>query len=250
MGAVRRLVDELRRRGLTVHEWSGWDVRGNAGITHIDPRGGIVHHTASNYGSAYPELVSSSQPWANKGALCNFAGNADGSLTVIASGLTYHAGKGAGPSLGPLTAYRYNLNYFTVGLEIVYPGVTPMTTAQYRTAQVWSKTVADLFGGGNIECVRAHAETNGIAPGGDRKWDPGQAEGKTINMAAFRAGAARLLDGIFDMTPEELEEVLVRALQRVLHARYGDGRNIVDDLKQQTASAMESVDVQKQILSK
>jgi hypothetical protein len=188
MGAVRTLVNELRRRGVVVHEWPGWDGRGNGGVTQIDPKGAIIHHTGSNYGSAYPELVSSSQAWAGGGALCNFSGNADGSLTVIASGLAYHAGQGAGPSLGPLAPWRNNLNYYTVGLEIVYPGTSPMRDAQYTTAQVFAKTVADLFGGGDIERVRAHAETNGR--GGDGKYDPGFSPGKTIDMAAFRRGAA------------------------------------------------------------
>jgi hypothetical protein len=188
MGAVRTLVNELRRRGVVVHEWPGWDGRGNDGVTQIDPKGAIIHHTGSNYGSAYPELVSSSQAWAGGGALCNFSGNADGSLTVIASGLAYHAGQGAGPSLGPLAPWRNNLNYYTVGLEIVYPGNSPMRDAQYATAQVFAKTVADLFGGGDIERVRAHAETNGRT--GDGKWDPGFSPGKTIDMAAFRRGAA------------------------------------------------------------
>jgi hypothetical protein len=247
MGAVRRLVDELRRRGLVVHEWPGWDGRGNEGVTQIDPKGGIVHHTGSSYGSAYPELVSSSQPWANRGCLCNFAGNADGSLTVIASGLAYHAGKGAGPSLGPLAPYRSWLNGRTVGLEIVYPGTKPMTDAQYRTAQIWAKTVADLFGGGDIECVRAHAETNGNAPGGDGKYDPGYAPGKTIDMKAFRAGALSVTED--DVAVEDVVQSWYgprfrenRNYAEVIH-RIEDLGNIVEsrviDLQERVASLEE-----------
>lgn len=187
MGAIRNLVDELRRRGLVVHEWSGWDGRGNERISQIDPKGAIIHHTGSGYGSAYPELVSSSQPWAGGGALCNFSGNADGSLTVIASGLTYHAGGGYGPSQGPLAPYANNRNYYTVGLEIVYPGNQPMTDAQYNSAAVFARTVADMFGGGNIETVRGHGEVNGV--GYEGKWDPGYVQGKMIDMNSFRAYA-------------------------------------------------------------
>lgn len=186
MGAVRRLVDELRRRGVTVHEWPGWDGRGNEGIGQIDPVGAVLHHTASGYGSAFEALVSGRPDL--RGTLCNFAGNADGSLTVVASGLAWHAGRGAGPSLGPLAPWAGWLNRWTVGLEIVYPGDKPMTAAQRAAALVFARAVADLFGGGDIERVRAHAETNGR--GGDGKWDPGFAPGQTIDMAAFRREAA------------------------------------------------------------
>lgn len=185
MGAIQNIVNELRRRGVVVHEWSGWQNRGNGGVKDLDVKGIILHHTGSGYGSAYPELVSSSQPWANGGALCNFSGNADGSLTVIAAGLTYHAGGGYGPNQGPLAPYANNRNYHTVGLEIVYPGTTPMTIAQYRTSVALSRVVVDLYAGGNAEYVRAHAEVNGRGYQG--KWDPGKGVGtEHIDMNAFR----------------------------------------------------------------
>lgn len=185
MGAIQRIVDELRRRGVTVHEWAGWQNRGNGGVKDLNVKGIILHHTGSNYGSAYPELVSSSQPWAGGGALCNFSGNADGSLTVIAAGLAYHAGGGYGPNQGPLAPYASNRNYYTVGLEIVYPGSKPMTSAQYSTAVALSRVVVDLYAGGDAEYVRAHAEVNGR--GYEGKWDPGRGQGtEYIDMTAFR----------------------------------------------------------------
>jgi hypothetical protein len=184
MGAIQNIVNELRRRGVVVHEWSGWQNRGN-GPKDLDVKGIILHHTGSNYGSAYPELVSSSQPWANGGALCNFSGNSDGSLTVIAAGLTYHAGGGYGPNQGPLAPYANNRNYHTVGLEIVYPGSKPMTYEQYVTAVILSRVVVDMYAGGNADYVRAHAEVNGRGYQG--KWDPGKGVGtEHIDMDAFR----------------------------------------------------------------
>ncbi len=194
MGAIQNIVNELRRRGVVVHEWSGWQNRGN-GTKDLDVKGIILHHTGSAYGSAYPELVSSSQPWAGGGALCNFAGNADGSLTVIAAGLTYHAGGGYGPNQGPLAPYANNRNYYTVGLEIVYPGTKPMTSAQYETAVTLSRVVVDLYAGGDAEYVRAHAEVNGR--GYEGKWDPGLGVGtQTIDMNAFR-------QAVRNWTPED-----------------------------------------------
>lgn len=195
MGAIRNLVDALRREGLTVHEWAGWDGRGNEGIGQIEPHGAVIHHTATPYGGAFNGLVSSTRPGMLGAVLCNFSGNSDGSLTVIASGLAWHAGQGAGPSLGALAPWRSWLNRYSVGLEIVYPGDRPMTDAQYRTAVRFSRVVADMFGGGNVECIRAHAETNG-APG-DGKWDPGYAPGKTIDMTKFRRDVLGASGGAF-----------------------------------------------------
>lgn len=236
MSAVRRLVNELRKRGYVVHEWSGWDGRGNEGVSQIDPKGAVIHHTATPVGSAFAGLVSSTRPGMIGAALCNFAGNADGSFTVIASGIAWHAGQGAGPSLGPLAPYRHRMNYYTVGLEIVYPGNSPMTEAQYRSALGFSKAVADLFGGGNIEVVRAHAETNGR--GGDGKWDPGYAPGKTIDMGQFRRLAAQTKynDGEDDddMNPDEY---LTKVEWRPYEGRTGV-RNRIDMQIERTERAI------------
>jgi hypothetical protein len=193
MSDVQDLVNELRARGITVHEWSGWYNRSNEkNRLHIDIRGAIIHHTGSNYGSAYLGLVESGQAWAYGKALCNFAGNQDGSVTVIASGVTWHAGGGFGPSQGPLSPYASDRNYYTVGLEIVYPGNSPMTDAQYATAKKFGRTVADLFGNGNIEVVRGHGEVNG--KGYEGKWDPGWSPGLMIDMNAFRREALAIPD--------------------------------------------------------
>lgn len=200
MSDVQDLVNELRARGVTVHEWSGWYGRGNENKPQIDIRGAIIHHTGSAYGSAYKGLAESTQDWAYGRALCNFAGNSDGSLTVIASGLAWHAGGGYGPSQGPLAPYASNRNYYTVGLEIVYPGNSPMTPEQYATAKKFGRTVADLFADGNIEVVRGHGEVNG--KGYEGKWDPGWSPGLMIDMNAFRREAL----AIPDVTPPPVPE--------------------------------------------
>lgn len=187
MGDVRKLVDALRQAGVTVHEWAGWQGRGNQGISEIQIKGAILHHTATPYGSAFPGLVSSTRPGMIGAMLCNFAGNSDGSLTVIGSGLAWHAGGGYGPNQGPLAPYANNRNYYTVGLEIVYPGTSPMTDAQYATTLIFSKVVADTFCGGDIECVRGHLEVNGR--GYEGKWDPGRGNGISYDMNLLRSQA-------------------------------------------------------------
>lgn len=212
MSDVEILVRKLRDRGITVKEWAGWRGRGN-GIGQISIRGAIIHHTGSNYGNAYQALVTGipSLP----GMLCNFAGNEDGSVTVIGSGVAWHAGGGYGPNQGPLAQYASNRNYYTVGLEIVYPGTRPMTGAQYETAKVFAKTVADTFCNGNIEYVRGHGEVNGV--GFEGKWDPGYAPGKMLDMNAFRAEARN--------TSGEPFMALTEAQQQYMYESLVDIRN-------------------------
>lgn len=193
---VRDINARLRAAGVTVHEAPGWENRGNGQTAAYE--GGLVHHTATAHANAVPttssyKLLVDGRPDL-RGPLCNHAGNMNGSLTVIAAHPANHAGSSGGKSMGPLPTTT-SFNRRVLGLEIVYPGTQPMTPEQYRTALIWAKVVADVVGGGNIERVRAHAETSITG-----KWDPGEAPGKTINMAAFRAAA---LHGGVDVTPEE-----------------------------------------------
>jgi hypothetical protein len=225
MGSVRDLVNELRNHGVVVHEWSNWDGRGNNGVFQLKPKGAIIHHTGTDYGYAFPGLVSSTRPGLVGGALANFSGNVDGSLTVLASGLTWHAGGGYGPSQGPLAPYANNRNYYTLGLEIVYPGKLPMTSAQYHTALKFSRVVADMFAGGDLEYVRGHSEVNGKDYEG--KWDPGYAPGLAIDMNQFRADA-RNLGRVEDDMYTDGDRILMQSLAARVEALamgYGEAQN-------------------------
>jgi hypothetical protein len=175
----REINARLRAAGVTVHEWPGWESRGNGQSSAYE--GGIVHHTATAFGSAPSILVNGRSDL--PGPLANYAGNADGSLTVIAAHPANHAGASGGRSMGPLPVTSL-FNKRVLGLEIVYPGTVPMRDAQYRAALIWTRVVADVVGWGDRERVRAHAETSITG-----KWDPGDQPGRTINMAAFRAAA-------------------------------------------------------------
>lgn len=180
LAKVQEVNRRLRALGFTVHEWPGWETRTNGYAATY--KGGIVHHTGSAYGPAYQALVTGRSDLS--GPLCNYSGNSDGSFTVISAGPANHAGASGGRSMGPLpVATRFNPH--VLGLEIVYPGTQPMKPEQYRAALAWARVVADVVGGGNIECIRAHAETSITG-----KWDPGFAPGRTIDMNAFRRDAA------------------------------------------------------------
>jgi hypothetical protein len=186
----------LRAGGVTVREASGWQSRGNGQTAAYG--GGLVHHTATGFGIAVPGsgpggLLINGRPDLS-GPLCNYAGNEDGSITVIAAHPANHAGASGGRAMGPLPVTSL-FNKRVLGLEIVYPGTEPMRPAQYHAALVWAKAVADVCSGGDIERIRAHAETSITG-----KWDPGEKSGRTINMTTFRNAAKNLETGL---TPEE-----------------------------------------------
>lgn len=182
---------QLRAMGVTVHESPGWQSRGVSMDTAFV--GGIVHHTATPIGKD-PSVL-----WTGRadlrGPLANYCGNGDGSLTLIAAGVAQHAGASGGRSMGPLPVTG-SFNRRVLGLEIVYPGVSGMTNEQYYTAAKWARAVANAVGGGNIETVRAHAETSVTG-----KWDPGFEPGRTYDMAQFRRVAAAM--GAAPAPPQE-----------------------------------------------
>lgn len=219
---AREVNARLRAAGVTVHEWPGWESRGNGQTSAYV--GCLVHHTATDYGNAPPVLVNGRPDLS--GPLCNYACNADGSVTVIAAHPANHAGASGGRSMGPLPVTSL-FNKLVMGLEIVYPGSSPMRTAQYRTATIWARIVTDVLGSSNIERARAHAETSITG-----KWDPGDAPGRTINMAAFRT-AARIVgttpvendmdqsEAIKDSGPGHVNHVWLNTNQLLNNNRFG-----------------------------
>ena len=216
--------------GLTAYgvRWTlhpGCETRGNGQTS--DYQGGIMHHTATAVGPAPSILWNGRRDLA--GPLCNTAGEGDGTIKFIAYHPANHAGASGGRSNGPLPRTRA-FNKFVWGHEIVYPGVSPMTPAQYRSATVLGAVISNILRRPNAEWIRGHAETSITG-----KWDPGFANGKTIDMGAFRAEVQRIRGGGApplppedDLTPEEraaLTEILVvvRNLNFQIATGEGDG---------------------------
>jgi hypothetical protein len=183
---------------LTVTWEPGWETRGNGTSANYDF--GNVHHTGSVTSAAKPfvtrNLLRDGRPDLS-GPLCNEAGpwctREAPRLHVIAAQPANHAG--ASRASGPVPALAL-YNPRTRGLEVDYPGSSPMTDGQLLVAHVWARANADVLARGNVEHIRGHAETSVTG-----KWDPGRAPGKTIDMAAFRRAAAALTLG--DDMPDE-----------------------------------------------
>lgn len=233
----------LRSAGVTVREAAGWQDRGNGQVSVYE--GGLVHHTATGFGIAVPgtgagNLLINGRPDL-KGPLCNYAGNDDGSLTVIAAHPANHAGASGGRSMGPLPTTTL-FNRRVLGLEIVYPGTTPMRAAQYQSALVWARVVADVVGGGDIERIRAHAETSITG-----KFDPGDAPGHTIDMAAFRHAAKTVLEDDMQLTDRvDWDKINGLGPAYLGHKILGTWQNSVA-LRQQMAAVQAAIAADKDI---
>jgi hypothetical protein len=165
-----------------------WETRGNGLSGNYE--GGIVHHTATPSSAARPFPTQSMLRTGRSdlpGPLCNYAGpycTVEAPwIHLMAAFPANHAGASGGRSMGPLP--RTSLfNPRVLGLEIDYAGLIPMSAGQLYVAKLWSHAVAFVLGR-NTEYVRAHMETSITG-----KWDPGYANGKTIDMATFRREAA------------------------------------------------------------
>lgn len=184
---------------LTVTYEPGWERRGNGSSANFSYAN--VHHTASASSAARPfptqSLLRDGRPDLS-GPLCNEAGPwctvEAPRVHVVAAHPANHAG--ASRASGPVPALAL-YNPRTRGLEIDYAGSSPMAPGQLHVAHLWTRANADVLASGDVEIVRAHAETSVTG-----KWDPGYAEGRTIAMTDFRA-AAKALGAPIPATPED-----------------------------------------------
>lgn len=195
---AQQIQEGLTRYGVPWRILSGAATRGN-GQSWGDVNGMIVHHTASPVGQA-PSVLWTGRPDLSP-PLSNTAGEGDGTICFVAYFPANHAGASGGRSMGPLPVTS-TFNKRVWGHEIVYPGVSPMTDAQYRSATILGRVITEVLGT-TKESVRAHGETSITG-----KWDPGYANGKTIDMAKFRNDMmAQEDDDMAQLTPRQAAQL-------------------------------------------
>lgn len=176
------LADVLRAEGLRVVEYPGWRDRGHGDFKDI--RGVMVHHTGSDTATA--ASIATGRPDL-AGPLSQIHIARDGTVTLVAVGVAWHAGKGSYPWL-PTDLGNWHL----IGIEAANSGTS--TTAAHRTN--WPDAQYDAI----VRCCAAinrrlaqnssrtigHKEYAGRAQG---KWDPG-----AIDMGVLRADIQRQID--------------------------------------------------------
>lgn len=184
---VLKVVAIFRRYDVPVEFEPGWETRGNG--TTAAYEGGILHHTAipASYANPGPgtRVLRDGRPDLS-GPLCQFQGKFNGVARLIAAHPANHAGAGAGRSMGPLPRTRL-FNPRVMGLEVDYAGLSPMSPEQYRMSCVFAIAMDELYGDGDCERCRLHAETSE-----EGKWDAGWKSGLSIDAAQFRRDAIAL----------------------------------------------------------
>lgn len=205
------LADVLRAEGLNVVEFPGWRNRGHGDFKDI--RGVMVHHTGSD-GATAASIAHGRTDL--PGPLSQIHIARDGTVTVVAVGVAWHAGAGEWPWLP-----KNNGNWHLIGIEAANSG-GPGPNAPLIHRSVWPDAQYDAM----VKCCAAinrrlaqnsdrtisHKEYAGRAQG---KWDPGQ-----IDMNIFRADVQRQIDsrGGDELTPEQdrlLREVHACLFNRV-----------------------------------
>jgi hypothetical protein len=165
---AQAVAEGLVHNGVPVRWWPGWDTRGNGQTSAYE--GLIWHHTATPSSNELPAVLVNGRPDLT-GPLCNSAGLADGSITIVAAHPANHAGASGGHATAPLPVTTL-FNRRVWGHEIVYPGTSPMSPAQYRSALILGGVVSGILGRPNASWCKGHAETSITG-----KWDPGCGQG-------------------------------------------------------------------------
>ena len=167
---LNRLADVLREEGLDVFELGGWHERGHGEFG--EPWGVICHHSDSL--SANPEYIAEGRPDL-QGPLSHIHLAQDGTMTVVAQGTAWHAGRGQYAGLPTNKA-----NAHTFGIHAVSDGKQPYPDVQYETyVRCCAAIVCKI--GQPASHVIGHKEWNA------EKWDP------TLDMDKFGAGVDALL---------------------------------------------------------
>lgn len=155
---------------------AGWKDRGHGDFKDI--RGVMVHHTGNRNATA--ESIRDGRPDL-EGPLSNIHIATDGTVTIVAVGVCWHAGVGSYPWLP-----TNNANWHMIGIECAHDG-----NEQWPDAQIIA--LRDTCAALTVKLeqpashVIGHKEYAGAAQG---KWDPGN-----MDMNWFRGEVQKDMDG-------------------------------------------------------
>jgi N-acetyl-anhydromuramyl-L-alanine amidase AmpD len=210
------LADVLRTEGVNLVEYPGWRTRGHGDFKDI--RGVMVHHTGSDTATA--ASIANGRPDL-PGPLSQLHIARDGTVTIVAVGVAWHAGVGMYPWI-PANMGNWHL----IGIECANTGTSP--TAPHR--QNWPD--AQYFA--MVRCCAAinrrlaqtsartigHKEYAGRAQG---KWDPG-----AINMDILRADIQNQIGVLEAPAPTPRPRVPVGEYIDVLLYRPMEGAEVAE----------------------
>jgi N-acetyl-anhydromuramyl-L-alanine amidase AmpD len=208
------LADVLRGEGVRLVEYPGWRDRGHGDFKDI--RGVMVHHPGSdNAGAASIADGRADLP----GPLSQLHIARDGTVTVVAVGVAWHAGVGMYPWLPTNMG-----NWHTIGIECANSGTSP--TALHRTdwpdpqynALVRSCAAINRRLAQNSNRTIGHKEYAGRAQG---KWDPG-----ALDMGSLRTDIQARIGVVPDAAPTPRPPVPVGRFADILLFRGSEGPKV------------------------
>jgi N-acetyl-anhydromuramyl-L-alanine amidase AmpD len=210
------IADVLRDEGVNLVEYPGWRSRGHGDFKDI--RGVMVHHTGSDTASA--ASIANGRPDL-AGPLSQLHIARDGTVTVVAVGVAWHAGAGMYPWV-PANMGNWHL----IGIECANTGTSPSAPhrqnwpdAQY-TALVRCCAAINRRLGQHASRTIGHKEYAGRVQG---KWDPG-----AIDMDALRADVAARIGEVRDPAPTPRPPVPVGEFADVLLFRGSTGAQVAE----------------------
>jgi len=154
----------------------GWQNRGHGDFKDI--RGVMVHHTGNRRATA--ESIRDGRPDL-PGPLSNIHIATDGTVTIVAVGVCWHAGAGSYPWLP-----TNNGNWHMIGIECAHDGNEEWPAAQIIAMRDTCAALALKLGHPATRVI-GHKEYAGASQG---KWDPGN-----LDMSWFRAEVRKDMEG-------------------------------------------------------
>lgn len=209
------LADVLRAQEpkLKLRELPDWKQYGHGDMRSL--QGVMIHHTGNARETA--ESIRNGRPDL-PGPLSQLHIAPDGTVTVVAAGVCWHAGIGEYPGIPTDLA-----NYHTIGIECAWPmdtSITPATQGRERwpDAQIIAMrdTTAAILTrlGFDSSRVIGHKEWAGRRQG---KWDPGH-----LDMNWFRGEVAKAMRGQFKPQPPKPPTDITLTDRQLLEAIYRD----------------------------
>ena len=213
------LADVLKAQEpkMKVRELPNWLEYGHGDYRNL--WGVMIHHTGNARETA--ESIRNGRPDL-PGPLSNLHIAPDGTVTVVAAGVCWHAGAGEYPGIPTNLA-----NYHLIGIECAWPmdtSITPATQGRelWPDAQIIAMrdSVAAILTrlGFSADRVIGHKEWAGRAQG---KFDPGN-----LDMNWFRAEVAKAQRGQFKPQPPKPPTETTLTDRQLLEAIYRDIQTI------------------------
>jgi N-acetyl-anhydromuramyl-L-alanine amidase AmpD len=210
------IADVLAAQGVKLVEYPGWRNRGHGEFKDI--RGVMVHHTGSDNATA-ASIANGRSDLAGPVSQLHIA--RDGTVTVVAVGVAWHAGVGMYPWLPTNMG-----NWHMIGIECANSGTSP--TAAHRTH--WPDeqyfALVNCCAAVNRRLSQTSARTIGhkeYAGRAQGKWDPG-----AINMDILRADIQARIGTESGTAPTPRPPVPVGVYADVLLFRGSQGPQVAE----------------------